>query len=114
VTIIEIGICAAALVLIAAFFRFAVHHLYLRQTPPALKPAPAAVHGKWIPSVLCGAVFAKGEKLHSKEIVREKDSIVHMYGCPYCDGDKGSNCKTCPVCEKPMRRDEYLIGRMWL
>ena len=67
-----------------------------------------------VPCVLCGALLQKGEKLQSREIVREDDSIIHMYGCPHCRGGTASRPRTCPVCKKPVAVEGYLIGRMWV
>jgi predicted nucleic acid-binding Zn ribbon protein len=112
-TVTEIGIYAAALGLIAVFFWFVFHLVPAKHSPAAANPEPAVSPGKRIPCILCGAVLARGEKLHSKEIVRDNDSIIHMYGCAYCHGRDSTRSKTCPVCKKAMGRDEYLIGRMW-
>ena len=112
---IEILIYALAAVCIMCVLFFAVKIISSRNVhaSPRPEPKPAAPKTR-IPCVLCGAQLEKGEKLHSKEIIREDDSLVHMYGCPHCHGAGASRPKTCPVCKKPMSAEEYLIGRMWV
>ena len=105
---------AAAVCIILALF-FAVKILSARTVKAAPRPVSRPASPKTrIPCVLCGAQLEKGEKLHSKEIIRKEDSLVHMYGCPHCHGDRASRPKTCPVCKQPMRANEFLIGRMWV
>jgi len=111
---LEICIYAAALFTIAVFFLIGIRIVSRKLSVSSVTPEPAAASGKRIPCILCGSVLAKGEKLYSKETIREKDSIIHMYGCPHCHGDRSTEKKICPVCRKPMSSDEYLIGRMWL
>ena len=104
---------AAACIMLALLFAVKILSAKTAKAAPRAESIPAASKTR-IPCVLCGAVLAKGEKLHSKEIIRKDDSIVHMYGCPHCHGAGAARPKKCPVCRKPMGEDEYLTGRMWV
>lgn len=104
---------AAACIILALIFAAKALSAKIVITPQRGESKPGLPKTR-IPCVLCGAQLEKGEKLHSKEIVRDSDSLVHMYGCPHCHGVRASRPKTCPVCRKPMGADEYLIGRMWV
>ena len=110
---IIIYLLAAACIMLALFFAVKILSAKTDKAAPYTDSKPAAPKTR-IPCVLCGAQLEKGEKLHSKEIIREDDSLVHMYGCPHCHGAGASRPKTCPVCKKPMSAEEYLIGRMWV
>jgi predicted amidophosphoribosyltransferase len=65
------------------------------------------------PCILCGAILTTGETLKSEEYKGEHESMVYVRGCPYCTGVKDDRERICPVCKKPVSRDEYLIARMW-
>ena len=113
---VEIVIYAAAAACMLFMLLYVIRVLFPKkaagQSPfPDAKPSAPKTR---IPCVLCGAFLEKGEKLHSKEIVRKDDSIIHMYGCPHCHGTNASRPRTCPVCKKQMGPEEYLIGRMWV
>ncbi len=66
-----------------------------------------------VPCVLCGTMLLKGEKLKSKEFKGRDDSIIHIMGCHQCHGEKALSQKTCPVCNRILPPEGYLIGRMW-
>ncbi len=66
------------------------------------------------PCVICGSLLNKGEKIKSKEIIRKEDSIVYLYGCHNCYGDKATAKRKCPVCGEFIDEKSYLIGRMWI
>jgi hypothetical protein len=107
-------VCAAIGAMLILLFIIARLFLKAASGPNLIPPSEPASRRTRIPCVLCGALLEKGEKLHSKEIVRKDDSIIHMYGCPHCHGANASRPKTCPVCKKPVPADGYLIGRMWI
>jgi len=67
-----------------------------------------------IPCIMCGSHLRKGENLKSEEFKGNNESIIHMYGCPYCYGPTAAQKRICPVCKKNMPKDGYLIGRMWI
>ena len=111
-TVLYVGAAVGAMLVLLLL----TARLFLKASsaPRVIPPPEPATGRKRIPCVLCGALLEKGEKLHSKEIVRKDDSIIHMYGCPHCHGARASRTKTCPVCKKPIAPEEFLIGRMWV
>ena len=66
-----------------------------------------------MPCILCGSQLYKGENIKSEEFKGEKESIVHIYGCPNCYGKNAQSPRKCPICKKAMPDDGYLMGRMW-
>ncbi len=76
------------------------------------------------PCPLCGELLKKGETVHSVLYPGKPDSIMEIYGCPFCDTKpKGGesetktsghrNTRTCPVCKKVMPDDSLLIARVY-
>ena len=49
-------------------------------------------------------------------------ATVHLSGCPHCttpaggsgqSGGDGGVARNCPVCDRALGDDDYLLGRMW-
>ena len=68
---------------------------------------------KKLPCILCGSLLVKGQNLKSEKYTIGEEIIVHTFGCPNCWGNNASRPRTCPVCKRPMRADDYLSGKMW-
>jgi len=64
------------------------------------------------PCPICGSMLESGEKVTSHEYRGVASSVVHVFGCPHCYGDKSCLARVCPVCKKEMNRDDYLMGIM--
>ncbi len=86
-----------------------------RSSLAVLKPCP-----------LCGAMLERGERVHTVVFSRDpvdpsgrprppriKESMVHMFGCPYCRPPEGTRRRTCPVCKRTIRGDGFAIARMF-
>lgn len=81
----------------------------------SISPSDGREQGaKRIPCILCGAPLARGETLKSHEFKGEKESIVHIFGCPTCSEGTGAGKRCCPVCGKPLPAGDFAIGRMWV
>ncbi|MBN1499951.1 MAG: hypothetical protein JW982_07345 [Spirochaetes bacterium] len=68
---------------------------------------------KKLPCILCGSYLLKTEKLKSEEYKSETDSLVKVFGCPYCYGPLAVKPRRCPVCKKVLKDGQYLSGRMF-
>ncbi len=78
---------------------------------------PAAVEtgkpSKFCP--LCNSPLSRGENVRSKVYpAGEKDSLMEVYGCPYCLPPAGKENRICPVCSKVLPKDGYVIGRYFV
>lgn len=86
-----------------------------RSTLAVLKPCP-----------LCQTMLSRGERVHTVVFSgqplgapgrprppRIKESMVHMFGCPYCRPPQGVQRRICPVCKRAIREDGYTIARMF-
>jgi hypothetical protein len=97
------------LVLIAYMMRY--HKVPAYSHVDAFETASPAK--KKVPCILCGSLLEKRENIKSKKYETDRDTMVHIFGCPYCYGDAALRQRTCPVCKKQMRPEGYLIGKMW-
>ncbi|TFG78706.1 MAG: hypothetical protein E4H20_12525, partial [Spirochaetales bacterium] len=61
---------------------------------------------------VCGEILAPGALVKSRIFLkRGNDKIMHVYGCPYCWPDNTEYRRVCPVCEKIVPKDGYLVAR---
>ncbi len=61
---------------------------------------------------VCGETLAPGMLVKSRLFARRgTDRIMHVFGCPYCWPDNTGYVRACPVCEKTIPRNGYLIAR---
>ncbi|MFP4373570.1 MAG: hypothetical protein ACLFPO_04515 [Spirochaetaceae bacterium] len=44
---------------------------------------------------------------------RDEDTLTHIFGCPYCYPPDDEHPRYCPVCERKLRPDDYVIARMF-
>lgn len=79
------------------------------------------------PCPVCGTLITKGERVHTvvysgTSVVRRsagsgdeapQESLVHMFGCPYCYPPSPSYPRTCPVCDATIPDDGYIVARMF-
>ncbi|MFP4151494.1 MAG: hypothetical protein ACLFSV_01540 [Alkalispirochaeta sp.] len=122
------GFLLAALVIIIAALLFSMLHLKRRDYSALanhmagrsrtrlhlLKPCP-----------LCGTMLQPGERVHTvvysgappgnEKNVRNRpqDSLVHMFGCPYCFPPRAENPRRCPVCTAEIPADGFVVARMF-
>ena len=70
------------------------------------------------PCPLCSTLLQKNERVHSI-VYRGEDTIMHIYGCPYCYEDhpkskfKVETQRVCHACNKPISKKEYVIARLF-
>jgi len=61
---------------------------------------------------VCGEMLAPGTMVKSKIFMRKGgDQMMQVFGCPYCWPDNTGYRRICPVCEKVIPRDGYLVAR---
>lgn len=71
------------------------------------------------PCPICQWPLQKGEKVHSIIYQSESDTIMHIYGCPYCYKDhpkakyQEGSIRTCPACKKTLGKKEFAIARLF-
>lgn len=74
------------------------------------------------PCPICGTLLHSGERVHthvysgvpeSRRKNAPEESIVHMFGCPYCYPPNRSYTRYCPVCGTALPDDGYLVARMF-
>lgn len=75
------------------------------------------------PCPLCGSLLKKGETVKSKVIeigsvsrhgqnrLGVKESIAHLFGCPYCWPANREHARQCPACKAKMGTADYVIAR---
>lgn len=91
-----------------------VRHYSLRDESGVVKSDREGVDDKKkLPCILCGSPLAGGERIHSTVFRGERDSIVHVFGCPHCYGDMATEVRICPICKRYLPEGGYLMGRMW-
>jgi hypothetical protein len=62
---------------------------------------------------VCGSSLRPGERVHSRVFTPKGDRIMHVYGCPRCWPANIGNVRVCPVCEKEVPREGYLVARLF-
>ena len=75
------------------------------------------------PCPLCGKMLRKGETVKSKVIeiatpgkhgqnqLGVKESMAHLFGCPYCWPASQEHARLCPACKTKLDASDYVIGR---
>ena len=64
---------------------------------------------------LCNTPLSKGENVKSKTYPTEsKDTLMDVFGCPYCIPPVGKKERICPVCLKKIPADGFVIGRYFI
>jgi hypothetical protein len=44
---------------------------------------------------------------------RPDDTLTHIFGCPYCYPPNDQYPRYCPVCERRLGEDDYIVARMF-
>ena len=68
------------------------------------------------PCPLCRVPLKPGERVHSVLYPGKPDSLMEIFGCPYCEENgrgKPKNKRICPVCRKEMAADSVVIARVF-
>ncbi len=85
------------------------------------------------PCPLCGTMLRRGERVHSivfsgtgsseaagsggqsrtSTALRIKESMAHLFGCPYCHPPSSDHPRICPVCARTIPAGGYVIARMF-
>ncbi|MFO8041843.1 MAG: hypothetical protein R6U25_01465 [Alkalispirochaeta sp.] len=69
------------------------------------------------PCPLCHTLLEPGETVHtvvySGEDKSAQDSVVHMFGCPYCYPANARYQRVCPVCRHEIPEDGFVVARMF-
>ena len=75
------------------------------------------------PCPLCGTLLKKGETVKSKVIeigasgrhgqnqLGVKESVAHLFGCPYCWPGNPEHVRHCPACRVALKNEDYVIAR---
>ncbi len=63
--------------------------------------------------LLCGSHLQKGERMKTDVYRGNNYSVVHITGCPLCNGKQGNRTRQCPQCKRELPMDGYLVGKMW-
>jgi hypothetical protein len=75
------------------------------------------IQGK--PCPICGWLLLPKQRVHSVLYTSNSDSIMHIFGCPFCYKDHPvSNfnknlTRKCPSCKKNLGENEYVIARLF-
>jgi hypothetical protein len=62
---------------------------------------------------ICGQVMPEGTRVRSVVYPGKPYSVTDVYGCPSCYPANPLHKRICPVCDKELAREGYLIGRMF-
>jgi len=71
------------------------------------------------PCPICQWPLQKNERVHSVIYRGKTDTIMHIFGCPYCyknhpkQSYDSTTKRTCPACHKPLADGEYAIARLF-
>lgn len=86
------------------------------------------------PCPICGTLLEPGERVHTvvysgpsakpggapsaaiqkaQERQRLQESLVHMFGCPYCYPPNRRYERLCPSCKQPIPDDGFVVARMF-
>ena len=66
---------------------------------------------------LCDTPLSKGENVKSKTypaVEGSTDTLMDVFGCPYCIPPVGKKERICPVCLKKIPADGFVIGRYFV
>lgn len=75
------------------------------------------------PCPLCGTMLRRGETVHSVVFSGgalakgsrsgSEDYLAHLFGCPYCYPANQEHPRECPVCNRKIPGDGYVVARMF-
>jgi hypothetical protein len=93
------------------------------------------------PCPICNAMLRRGERLHTVVYTsggrraesgnpdavstpprgsvsgaardRDEDTLTHILGCPYCYPPNDDHARYCPVCERKLGSEDYVLARMF-
>lgn len=86
-----------------------------RQSPRFVRDSTGEVREKGVgirKCPVCGEKLAPGAMVKSKVFLRKGgDQMMQVFGCPYCWPDNTEYRRICPVCEKVIPRNGYLVAR---
>ena len=86
-----------------------------RQSPRFIRDSKGKVREKGVgvrKCPVCGEMLVPGAMVKSKVFQRKGgDQMMQVFGCPYCWPDNTEYRRICPVCEKVIPRDGYLVAR---
>lgn len=108
------------ILVISFLFLIVVLLFYSKRTPYENiidREEPVVLTGK--PCPICQWPLQKNERVHSVIYRTEGDSIMHIYGCPYCYQDhpkskfQHESIRSCPACKKPIKKGEFIIARLF-
>jgi len=75
------------------------------------------------PCPLCGTLLQKGQTVKSKVIeiaingkhgqnkLGVKESMAHVFGCPFCWPASDQTARQCPACKGKLGAEDYVIAR---
>ena len=63
---------------------------------------------------VCNQALETGMRIHSKLIkLPNNEQYMHIYGCPYCWPENTTYQRFCPVCQKTVPKNGFLIARYY-
>ena len=110
------------LILVAGFLALLLGFLLLanRSWRQSSIPAPvqtAEAKGRSRSCPLCGELLRPGQRVRSSVFATAtSDKIMEIYGCPFCDEQKGGNAlrkRLCPVCHQTLLAGEVVTARVF-
>jgi ssDNA-binding Zn-finger/Zn-ribbon topoisomerase 1 len=108
---IAVLVVSGFLLLLLLFYLLKSRNSYGRINKQIETPETAPL--KTRPCPLCGEPLKRGETVHSILYQGKPDSLMEIYGCPFCEKPEAKNKRTCPVCKKEMQDEDFLIARVF-
>lgn len=62
---------------------------------------------------LCGEVLSPGQRVKTRVNPGQGDKLMQIFGCPHCYPPNIECKRICPVCEKEVPRQGYVIARLF-
>ena len=63
---------------------------------------------------LCGSDLTNNKRVKSVLFPGKPDSMMEIYGCPYCYPVNSDIVRICPVCKKEVPKDGHVIARVFI
>ncbi|MFW5771411.1 MAG: hypothetical protein ACOCX9_08245 [Spirochaetota bacterium] len=91
-------------------------YLYFTRKNPGKNPSTRVTEKpllEFTTCLLCGSHLQKGERMKTDVYRGNNYSVVHITGCPWCNGKSSNRTRKCPQCKRELPMDKYLVGKMW-
>ena len=120
--VLELIIYAVIVTIFLSLFYFLIINPHLRKKEYKLSKYQKDQHGiqhkkqgngiRTCP--VCNQGLETGMRIHSK-LVRSSSGgqYMHIYGCPYCWPENTTYQRVCPVCQKTVPKNGFLVARYY-